>query len=133
MSYPEVYSAIQTGVIDGGENSLPSINTAGHYEVAQYLTLTGYVSVPEVLIGSKKLWDSLSDEDQKIFKEAAMESIDIQRETWDELVVESQEIIEDHGTEIYEIEDLDRWKEAVQPVYDKYNEQFKEMLDKISD
>src|SRR5699024_8541171 len=64
MSYDQVYSSIQTGVIDGGENNFPSFFTSGHYEVAEYASLPGYQSIPEVLIGSKELWDSLSEEDQ---------------------------------------------------------------------
>lgn len=131
MSYDEVYSAIQTGVIDGGENSLPSVYTAKHYEVAEYLTIPGYQSVPEVLIGSQKVWNNLSDEDKKIFKEAAIESIDVQREAWDALVDESLEEIEKNGNEIIEINDLDAWKDAVQPVYEKYEVEYKDILDKI--
>lgn len=131
MSYDEVYSAIQTGVIDGGENNFPSYLTSAHYEVAEYATLPGYQSVPEVLIGSKQLWDDLSDEDKEIFKEAAKESIDTQREAWDELVEEAREEIEAAGNEIIEIDDISEWREAVQPVYDEFADQYQEWLDKI--
>lgn len=131
MAYDEVYSAIQTGVIDGAENNFPSFFTSGHYEVAEYATIPGYQSVPEVLIGSKQLWDSLSDEDKTAFKEAAMESIDIQREAWDKLVIEAQEEIEEHGNEIIELDDIGPWREAVQSVYEKHGDQYKDLLDKI--
>src|SRR5699024_6191806 len=131
MAYDEVYSAIQTGVIDGAENNFPSFYTSGHYEVANYATLPGYQSVPEVLVGSKELWDSLSDEDKQHFKDAAMESIDTQREAWDELVIESQEEIEANGNEIVEIDDIEPLREAVQSVYEKHGEVYKDLLDKI--
>ena len=131
MAYDEVYSAIQTGVIDGAENNFPSFYTSGHYEVANYATLPGYQSVPEVLVGSKELWDSLSDEDKQHFKDAAMESIDTQREAWDELVIESQEEIEANGNEIVEINDIEPLREAVQSVYEKHGEVYKDLLDKI--
>lgn len=131
MAYDEVYSAIQTGVIDGAENNFPSFFTSGHYEVAEYATIPGYQSVPEVLIGSKQLWDSLSDEDKTAFKEAAMESIDIQREAWDKLVIEAQEEIEEYGNEIIELDDIGPWREAVQSVYEKHGDQYKDLLDKI--
>lgn len=131
MSYGEVYSAIQTGVIDGAENNFPSFFTSGHYEVAQNVTLPGYQSVPEVLVGSQKLWEGLSEEDKKLFKEAAMESIEVQRESWDELVIESQEAIEENGNKIFEINDIEPWRDAVQSVYEKHGEQYQELLDKI--
>lgn len=133
MAYDEVYSAIQTGVIDGAENNFPSFFTSGHYEVAEYTTLPGYQSVPEVLVGSEKLWESLSEEDQQLFKEAAMESIDVQRESWDELVVEAQEEVEAEGNEIIEIDDIEPWRDAVESVYDKHGDQYQELLDKILD
>ncbi|MHA6253150.1 TRAP transporter substrate-binding protein [Oceanobacillus sp. CAU 1775] len=131
MAYGEVYSAIQTGVIDGAENNFPSFFTSGHFEVANNATLPGYQSVPEVLVASQDLWDSLSEDDQKLFKEAAMESIEVQRAAWDELVIESQEEIEANGNEIHEISDIEPWREAVQSVYEKHGEQYQELLDKI--
>lgn len=71
MSYGEVYSAIQTGVIDGAENNFPSYYTTNHFEVAKYITMDGHSGVPEVLTASKAFWDTLSDKDKEIFKEAA--------------------------------------------------------------
>jgi len=131
MSYDEVYSAIQTGVIDGAENNFPSFYTSGHYEVSDYATLPGYQSVPEVLLASGELWDSLSEEDQELFKEAAMESVEVQREAWDELVEESRADAEEYGTEIVELENIEEWQDAVEPVYEKHGEQFSEWLDRI--
>ncbi|MDY0394095.1 TRAP transporter substrate-binding protein DctP [Virgibacillus halophilus] len=90
MEYGEVYSSLQTGVIDGAENNFPSYYTSNHYEVAKHFTSNGYTGTPEVVIGSKKLWDSLSDEDKKAFQEAALESVDTQREAWAKLTEESK-------------------------------------------
>lgn len=132
MEYGEVYSAIQTGVIDGGENNFPSYYTANHYEVAKYFTDYGYQGVPEVLIASQKLWDSLSEEDKQAFSEAAMESVPVQREAWAELVEGSKKAVKENGNEIIEVEDPSAWREAVQPVYDKYGEQYGEWIDKLT-
>lgn len=131
MAYEEVYSSLQTGVIDGAENNFPSFYDVSHHEVTQYITLPGYQAVPEVLIGSKKLWDSLNDEDQLLFKEAAIESVDTQRNAWDELVIESREKVEENGNEINEIKDFSQWEEKFQDVYDEHGEKYKEWLDKI--
>ncbi|KKK36146.1 C4-dicarboxylate ABC transporter [Mesobacillus campisalis] len=131
MAYGEVYSALQTGVIDGAENNFPSYYSSNHFEVAKHFTLDGHSRVPEVVIGSKKLWDSLSDEDKKAFKEAARESQDVQREAWKELVEKSKQEVEAAGSEIVEITDVAPWREAVQPLYDKYGKDYSQWIEKI--
>src|SRR5699024_6290906 len=78
MEYGEVYSSLQTGVIDGAENNMPSYDTSNHYEVAKYLNTDGYTGTPEILIASQDLWDSLSEEEQEILRDSAMESVDTQ-------------------------------------------------------
>ena len=71
MPFGEVYSALQTGVIDGAENNLPSYYSTSHYEVAKYITLDGHSRIPEIIIASKLSWDKLSKEDQEIIRQAA--------------------------------------------------------------
>ena len=100
--------------------------------MAKYYTMNGYQGVPEVVLSSQKLWDSLSDADKKIFKEAAKESVAVQRQAWAELTKESKRIVEENGSELVEIEDLAPWREAVQPVYDKYGEQYAEWIEKFT-
>lgn len=131
MSYGEVYSAIQTGVIDGAENNFPSYYTTNHFEVAKYVTMDGHSGVPEVLTASKAFWDTLSDEDKEIFKEAALESQVVQREAWAELEEKSLLEARNAGNTVTVIDDVTPWQEAVEPIYTKYGEQFKENLEKI--
>ncbi|MGH2316405.1 TRAP transporter substrate-binding protein [Planococcus sp. SE5232] len=132
MEYGEVYSSLQTGVIDGAENNFPSYYTSNHFEVAPYYTVNGYTGTPEVVIASQKVWDTLSDEDKELFREAAMESVEVQREAWAELTEESREAVVEAGSELVEIDDITPWREAVQPVYDQYEEQYGEWIDKLS-
>ena len=82
MPYGEVYSAIETGVIDGAENNFPSYDTAKHSEVAKYYSLDEHTMVPEVFVMAKAAWDKLTPEDQAIFKQAAKDSVAKQRELW---------------------------------------------------
>ncbi|QBQ07128.1 TRAP transporter substrate-binding protein [Sporosarcina pasteurii] len=131
MAYSEVYSAIQTGVIDGGENNWPSYYTSNHYEVAGYFTENNYSGPPEILLGSQKLWDRLSEEDREIFREAALESVAVQREAWAELTEKSREAVIERGNEVIEIKDFTPWREAVEPVYEKYGGPYKKWIDKI--
>jgi tripartite ATP-independent transporter DctP family solute receptor len=119
MPYGEVYSGIQTGVIDGAENNYPSYDTAGHAEVAKFYSLDEHLMVPEVLVISKVVWDGLTPEDQALFREAAKESVAKQRELWTAKEVESKAAVEALGAEINEV-DKQPFIDAMKPVYDKY-------------
>jgi tripartite ATP-independent transporter DctP family solute receptor len=120
MPYGEVYSSIQTGVIDGAENNWPSYESSGHFEVAGYYTLDQHLMVPEVLVMSKSSWDKLSAEDQAAVMQAAKDSTTLNRELWAAREKVSEEKVRAAGNEI--ITDIDKtpFIEAMVPVYDKY-------------
>ena len=119
MPYGEVYSGIQTGVIDGAENNYPSYDTAGHSEVAKYYSLDEHLMVPEVLVMSKLSWDKLSAEDQAAVRAAAKESVSKQRELWAAKEVESKAKVEAGGAVINTV-DKTPFIDAMKPVYAKY-------------
>jgi tripartite ATP-independent transporter DctP family solute receptor len=133
MPYGEVYSAIETGVVDGAENNFPSYDTAKHSEVAKFYTLDEHLIVPEVLVISKMVWDTISPEDQAIIKAAAKESVAKQYELWDAKVAESRKIVEDAGSTIVEVADKQAFVDAVKPVYEKYaaDPELKALIEKI--
>ena len=120
MPYGEVYSAIQTGVIDGAENNFPSYDSSGHSEVAKYYTLDQHLMVPELVAISKVSWDKLTPEDQAILREAARNSATVQRKLWADQEKASEEKVLAAGAEI--IKDIDKtaFVEAMAPVYEKY-------------
>lgn len=119
MPYGEVYSSIETGVIDGAENNFPSYESAKHYEVAKNYSLDEHTIVPEVFVMSKLAWDRLTPEDQDIFKTAARESMEKQWELWDARVTESRKIVEAAGSQITTPE-KQPFIDAMKPVYDKH-------------
>jgi len=119
MPYGEVYSAIETGVIDGAENNFPSYESAKHFEVAKNFSLDEHTIVPEVFVMSKIAWDKLTPEDQEIFKQAARESMERQWELWDARVAESRKIVEEAGSQITTPE-KQPFIDAMKPVYEKY-------------
>jgi len=119
MPYGEVYSGIETGVIDGAENNFPSYESAKHYEVAKYFSLDEHTIVPEVFVMSKAAWDKLTPEDQAIFKQAARESMEKQWELWDARVEQSRKIVEDAGS-VITTPDKQPFIDAMKPVYEKY-------------
>ncbi|MCR9110250.1 MAG: TRAP transporter substrate-binding protein [Rhodobacteraceae bacterium] len=120
MPYGEVYSSIQTGVIDGAENNWPSYDSSGHFEVAKYYTLNQHLIVPEVLVMSKASFDKLSAEEQEIVRQAARDSVPLMRELWQEREKVSEQRVRDAGVEI--ITDIDKtpFMDAMEPVYQKY-------------
>ncbi|MFD1880469.1 TRAP transporter substrate-binding protein [Paracoccus pacificus] len=135
MPYGEVYSAIQTGVIDGAENNYPSFDTSGHAEVAKYYTQDQHLMVPEVVAMSKLSWDKLSPEDQAIVRQAALDSVPVERKLWAEQEKASEEKVKAAGVEI--IKDIDKtpFIEAMVPVYEKYvtTPEFKAIVKQIQD
>lgn len=131
MPFGEVYTAIQTGVIDGAENNWPSYFATSHYEVARYYTVSAHTRSPEVLIASKALWDRLSEEDQKIVRQAALDSIALQRASWQEWVEKAIAAVIANGNVIIEIEDLTPWQEAVAHLHDKHGAGFEDIIERI--
>ena len=120
LSFGEVYTSLQTGVIDGAENNAPSFESTRHYEVAKYYTLDEHQMVPEALVVSKTLWDGLSPEDQTIFREAARASAETQRSLWAEREAESVEVLKAAGVEFIEVTDKQPFIDAMTPVYERF-------------
>lgn len=120
LPYGEVYSSIQTGVIDGAENNWPSFESSGHFEVAGYYTLNEHLIVPEVLVMSKQSWDGLSADDQALVRQAAKDSVPVMRAMWAEREKASEDQVRAAGVQI--ITDIDKtpFIEAMVPVYEKH-------------
>lgn len=131
MAYGEVFSSLQTGVIDAAENNAPSYVSANHYQVAKNLILDGHQRVPEVVLASKAVWDKLSDKDKKIIQEAAKESVDTERKEWDKMEKDSEAKIKDSGVTIVKVKDIKPWQKKVKPVIDKYRADYGDILDAI--
>ncbi|MGD1817005.1 MAG: TRAP transporter substrate-binding protein [Pleomorphochaeta sp.] len=119
MSYGDVYSALQTGVIDGAENNWPSYDSSNHYEVAKFYSIDQHTRVPEMLLASKTTMDKLSQEDQEIIKRAAKDCQATQIAAWAEYAQKSQEKVKAAGCQINEITDQAEFANAMQPLYDK--------------
>lgn len=133
MPYGEVYSSIQTGVIDGAENNWPSFESSGHYEVAGYYTLDQHLIVPEVLVMSKTSYDKLSAEDQQAVRAAAKASVPVMRDLWAEREKASEAKVRAAGVEIITEIDKTPFIEAMVPVYEKYvtSDKLKDLVTRI--
>jgi len=132
MPYGEVYTALKTGLVDGAENNWPSYDTSKHHEVAKYYSMTEHSMAPEMLLMSKKVWDTLSADEQKIFRDVAKESVPYMRKLWDEKERASREIVVKGGAQIIEV-DKKSFQDAMKPVYDKFitDAKLKDMVAKV--
>src|SRR4051812_24046795 len=74
MGYDQLINALQTGVVDGAENNYPSYATGQHYRYAKYYSLTGHLMIPEILVFSKRIWQSLSKDDQDLLQKLGKEA-----------------------------------------------------------
>ena len=79
MPYPELYTALETGTVDGQENPFSNVVSAKMYEVQKYLTVTRHIYNPQIVIISKKAWDKLNEDERKVIQDAAAEARDFQR------------------------------------------------------
>lgn len=133
MPYGEVYSSIQTGVIDGAENNFPSYDTSGHAEVAKYFTLDQHLMVPELVAVSKSSWEKLTPEDQEILRTAAENSATVQRQLWADQEAASEAAVLAEGAEIIKDVDKTAFIEAMAPVYEKYvtTPEAKDLIERI--
>jgi tripartite ATP-independent transporter DctP family solute receptor len=132
MPYGEVYTALKTGVVDGAENNWPSYDTSRHFEVAKFYAITEHSMAPEMLLMSKKVWDTLTPQEQAIIRDAAKQSVPYMRKLWDEKEMASRKKVEDGGAQIVEV-DKKSFQDAMKPVYDKFitDPKLKEMVTKV--
>ena len=131
MGYGEVFSALQTGVIDGAENNPPSLYTANHFKAgAKYYTQTNHLIIPEILVMSKVTWDKLSPADQAAVKKAAREAQLDQRKLWDAAVADYTAKLKAEGVEFINI-DNKPFFDATAPVRAKYGAQYADLMKRI--
>lgn len=113
LPYGQVNVGLSTGLIQGAENNWPSYVTTDHYRAARYLTLTEHTMSPEVLVVSKRVWETLSTEDKDIFREAARESARSMREQWLKLEQTSRREAEIAGVNVVTLADRSGFERAV--------------------
>jgi len=131
MGYGEVFTALQTGIVDGAENNPPSYFTANHYQTgAKYYTQTNHLIIPEIFVMSKVTWDKLSKDDQALVKKFAREAQFEQRALWDKSVAEYSAKLKAAGVEFITIDNKPFYDDTV-AVRAKYGAQYTELMKRI--
>ncbi len=125
LAFGEVYVALQNGTVDGQENTFNNIETQKYAEVQKYMTVSGHGRIDYVVLTNTTFWNSLTDEQKKLFVECMKEATDFERQLADELNQKSFENLKNSGKlQIYTLTEEDRkaFVEAMKPVYDKYTD-----------
>ena len=132
LSFGEIYTALQQGVVDGAENNLISYSESKHYEVAPYFTFDEHSISPDVMIMNIKTWNKLTDEEKKIVKEAALNSFDYQNKIWFEAEDKLVDELKEKGVQFFEV-DKTEFVQRVQPLYEEIMKDslMKEYIEKI--
>lgn len=121
ISFGELYTALQSGVVDGAENNPPSFYTSRHYEVCKYYSINEHSMVPDVMIISSKIWDGLTEQEQQWLQQAVDESVGKQRQLWAESVEESLKIVKEAGVEVI-YPDKEPFAGKVEGIYDMFKD-----------
>ena len=131
MGYGEVFTALQTGVVDGAENNPPSFFTSNHYNTgAKYYTQTNHLIIPELLVVSKVTWDKLSKDDQALLKKFGREAQLEQRALWDKSVDDYTAKLKAAGVEFIHV-DTKAFYDATAPVRAKYGANYADLMKRI--
>jgi tripartite ATP-independent transporter DctP family solute receptor len=119
LPFGEVYSALQTGVVDAAENNYPSYHSTRHFEVAKYYSVTEHSMSPEILVMSKRSYDRLPKDLQGILRQAAKDSVPEMRRMWAAQVEASHKAVVAGGAQINTVE-KEAFAAAMQPVYEQF-------------
>jgi tripartite ATP-independent transporter DctP family solute receptor len=131
MGYDQVFTALQTGVVDGAENNPPSFVFDNHYQVAKNYTLTEHLIVPEMVVFSKRIWDKLSKEDQALLLKLGKEAQQEERVLWNAYEQQALDKMKAAGINVVTVADKKPFQDAVKPVWDKYGPKYAEMIKRI--
>ncbi len=135
ISWGELYTALQQGVVDGAENNPPSFLSSRHYEVAKYYSLDEHTMLPDLLLISTLQWDNLSEQEQTWLQEAADSSAVYQRQIWAEAEEEALKVVQEAGVKI-NYPDKQPFIEMTKPIYESYREsdpEFYQLIQRILD
>ena len=132
ISYGELYTALQQGVVDGAENNPPSFFLSRHYEVCKFYSLDEHTTIPDVLIMSTHLWDKLSPKEQIWMQKATDASVKYQRELWAKAENEALEAVKKQGVTVIRPE-KSSFQNKVSVMYDDYkdNKEIYQLIQKI--
>jgi len=131
IAWPELFAALQQGVVDGEENPIANIVTAKFFEVQEYLSLTGHVYAPTVIMASPAIWKKLSEDDKAIMRKAVAKAVAAQRQAVDDYERDGIAQLEKQGMKVNPV-DKQAFIDALAPAYEGFAKRFgKDRLEAI--
>lgn len=130
MGYSDIYTALQSGVIDGAENNITALRD--HGEVSKYYCFDEHTRIPDIVIVSSAVWNKMTDEQKEIFNKASENMKEKYKKSWDEFEKQVRSDVESkHSVEFITDVDKDAFVKAVQPVYDNLEKESPEVFEKV--
>jgi len=122
MPFAEVYTGLKSGLIDAAENNIPSYEETKHYESAPIYSETMHVMTPEVLVFSKKVWETLTPLEQAAIRKAAKESVPHYVKLWEAKEKDARAAVLKGGAKIIDASQIDKksFVDVEKPVWDKF-------------
>jgi tripartite ATP-independent transporter DctP family solute receptor len=120
LSLGEVFSAMETHMIDGAENNIRSFQSSRHFEAARYWSQSNHSYAPDVLLMSRRRFDALAPADQRLLRDLARESVRVMRERWESSEAAARTLVADAGVIANEV-DTAAFRAAAQPLLDEYH------------
>lgn len=124
MAMGDVYTSLQTGIIDGAENNETVLTLSKHGEICKYYSVDQHTMIPDVLVISTEIWEELSESDQQILIQAAQESTESHKVAWDTAIDEAVEEAKAMGVTFVEDVDKEAFRAATQDMIDEYSEKY---------
>jgi TRAP-type C4-dicarboxylate transport system substrate-binding protein len=121
IPWGELYTSLQQGVVDGAENNPPSFHLSRHYEVCKYFSIDEHTSIPDILLMSTVVWNSLSGQEQQWLQKAVDESVEHQRILWKESTEEALTTVQEAGVKVI-YPDKKPFLDAVRGMHDSYKD-----------
>jgi len=133
MDSAGVLQSLALGQIDGAENNTATYVSSNQLNVAKYYTFDEHSRIPDILVASSTVMQNLSKDDQEIIKQAALDSIKTQTTEWERNGAVMLSKMKENGVKITELDEASKaeFKSAVKPVYDKFSDQFKDLINQI--
>lgn len=131
IDYAELYSALQTGVVDGAENPPASYFSNKFYEVAPYYVRDGHTYSPSVVLASEITWNNLSEKDREIIMKAGKLTEEYNKNAIVEADQKAYENLKEEGVKITELEDPEKWEAAMDEVYEEHGSEYLELIEEV--
>lgn len=121
ISWGELYTALQQGVVDAAENNPPSLLTSRHYEITPYFSLDEHTAIPDVLMVSEVTWKRLSEDEKLWVRESSLAAAEYQHGIWDQAEQDALTALEEQGVTIFR-PNKQPFMDAVRPLYDEFEQ-----------